>query len=1291
MPTPALPGHHADPNLVRFGDTYYLYATTDGYDGWSGTSFEAWSSPDLVTWTNHGTILDVRDLAWADGHAWAPAAVESDGRYYFYFTASQSIGVAVADSPTGPFVDALGHPLVDKADYAGEQQIDPSVFVDDDGQAYLYWGNMTPRVVPLDDDLLGYDPADVRVLEGLDDFREAPWVVRLGDGYHLSWSVDDTRSPDYRVAHATGPTPYGPWTPRGLLLQKDPALGVVGTGHHSILRAHTGDWYVAYHRHAIPGGDGTHREVVIDRLHADASTFRPVVPTLDGVPPLPPVRPTHESLVAPTGVRPARFRPPAGASSAGGESLDGSWRFRLFETAATGVSPADAGEDWDELVVPGHWQLAGAPDAWPYGRPAYTNVLYPIPVDPPRVPRANPTGEYRRTFTVPAGWRSEGRVVLRFEGVDSWFEVAVNGRVLAQSSGSRVPTEVDVTDVLRDGENLLAVRVTQWSAHTYLEDQDQWWLSGIYRGVRLEHRPVGGVEHVTLHAGYDHLTGEGVLRVSVEGAGDAVVRVPELGVEVAAGDEVRLAGVEPWSAEQPRLYDVVVVAPAETVTLRAGFRTVAIVDGVFTVNGRPVTLYGVNRHEFEPTRGRAVTPETMLADVLLMKRHHVNAVRTSHYPPHPHFLDLCDEHGLYVMDENDLETHGFDAFDWRGNPTDDPAWEPLLVDRVTRMVRRDAHHPSVVIWSLGNESRKGRNVGAMARAVRALDGTRPVHYEGDWSSEHVDMYSRMYPTSQEVDLVGRGEEPGWSDTALDARRRTLPFVLCEYAHAMGNGPGGLTDYVDLFDAHPRVLGGFVWEWIDHGIATRAADGTPFFGYGGDFGEELHDGTFIADGLLLPDRTPSPGLLELAAVYAPVGVRPVDGRPGTLVVRNRYAFLSTAHARLVWTVVADGEVAAKGEIDTVLAPGETVEVVAADVVGDALDHLDPTTTAWFVLRALPRDESADLAGGNLGAGQLLLRRGTLPPAPGLRVAGGSSAPSAASSAGPSSPRAASDRTGGGHRVGPVELDATGRVTRIGGTDVRLARVDAWRAPTDNDLRRSWYDAIGDGEAWERAGLTRLHERLDTVAWRDGTLVVTGRTAGAATDCALAVRYEWREIDSSTADLVVHLRPEGRWPGSVARLGWLLALEQESAGSVGVDWVGLGPDESYADSARAALAGRWQHTVDALQTRYTHPQENGARRGVTRATLDLAAGPLTLTAGGTRVGDREVTGFELTARPWSDTALASAAHPHELAADGLLWLHVDAAQHGLGSAACGPGVLPNAALRPAPTRLHLRLTT
>ncbi len=398
-----------------------------------------------------------------------------------------------------------------------------------------------------------------------------------------------------------------------------------------------------------------------------------------------------------------------------------------------------------------------------------------------------------------------------------------------------------------------------------------------------------------------------------------------------------------------------------------GFRTVAIVDGVFTVNGAPVKLRGVNRHEFEPRSGRAVTPEAMLEDVLAMKRHHVNAVRTSHYPPHPHFLDLCDAHGLYVIDENDLETHGFEPLGWHGNPTDDPAWTDVLVDRVTRMVRRDAHHPSIVLWSLGNEAGSGRNLASMAAAIRDLDPSRPLHYEGDWSSAAVDVYSRMYPSFDELEQIVLREEDPLPDGALDARRRAMPFVLCEYAHAMGNGPGGLGKHADLVDDHPRMMGAFVWEWKDHGVATQTPDGASFFGYGGDFGEELHDGTFIADGLMLPDRTPSPGLVELAAVYAPLSVRPPRTSTGVgvgvgaevggaLEVRNRYAFRSAAHAVLRWAVVADGDTVLDGEADVLgdLAPGEALVLRVEDVAPQWRDVVPTDTGVWWVVTAAPRD-------------------------------------------------------------------------------------------------------------------------------------------------------------------------------------------------------------------------------------------------------------------------------------------------------------------------------------------------
>ncbi|WP_420114862.1 glycoside hydrolase family 2 TIM barrel-domain containing protein [Pseudactinotalea sp.] len=989
-------------------------------------------------------------------------------------------------------------------------------------------------------------------------------------------------------------------------------------------------------------------------------------------------RPTHTDVVVPSGVRGPRFKEPEGSSTAERLDLAGDWRFRLFDEAITGADPADRGADWDTLAVPGHWQLAGAPDAWPYGKPAYTNVLFPIPVDPPRVPRENPTGEYRRTVDVPRAWLDSGRVVLRFEGVDSWFEVSVNGTPVATSHGSRLPTEIDVTEHVQAGENLLAARVTQWSAFTYVEDQDQWWLSGIFRDVALLHRPAGGIEHVSITAEYDHLTGQGSFCAEVETSDGAapVIRIPDLGLEVTSGEEVSTA-VEPWSAEVPRLYEATVSTDAETVTLRVGFRTIATDGGVFTVNGAPVKLYGVNRHEFEPTRGRAVTRETMLADVLLAKTHHVNAVRTSHYPPHPHFLDLCDEHGLYVIDENDLETHGFEPNGWRDNPTDSPAWRDVLVDRVQRMVRRDAHHPSVIMWSLGNEAGTGSNIGEMAAAIRELDDSRPLHYEGDWTCEHTDVYSRMYASTEETLQIGRGEDRALQrnqgddtiDAEIDARRRNLPFIQCEYVHAMGNGPGGFTDYDDLFEVYPRLAGGFVWEWIDHGILTRDADGVEYFGYGGDFGEELHDGTFIADGLLLPDRTPSPGMLEMAAVYAPVRVEGLPGIAETLEIRNRYAFRSTDHVSLEWTLVADGEVIGSGSLDDavgVLEPGESA-IVTLEAAGIEVPEVDPSADLWWIVRARNLETGAH-APAELGAGQVQIQaRAPLAPVSGPI-----------------------ESTEGGYAVGPARFDGAGRLVSLGETAVLTSRADAWRAPTDNDGARNG-PGREDALLWERAGLGRLHERLDAAVVEDGALVVSGRLAGAASECGIAVRYAWRsDVNEPTVvDLTLDLVPEGRWAGPLPRLGWLLALQQPDAGGVAVDWVGQGPGESYADSTKAALHGRYAHTVDELQTRYTHPQENGARRGVSRASLGLAAGALEVRAGEVTLGADDLDGLELTARPWSDQALAAAAHPHELEADGALWLHLDVAQHGVGSAACGPGVLPFATLTPAPASLQVRL--
>ncbi|HKS98816.1 MAG TPA: glycoside hydrolase family 2 TIM barrel-domain containing protein, partial [Rugosimonospora sp.] len=587
--------------------------------------------------------------------------------------------------------------------------------------------------------------------------------------------------------------------------------------------------------------------------------------------------------------------------------LNGDWRFRYAERATGDESfaaPEYPDGDWDLLPVPSCWPMHG------YGRPAYTNEKYPFPTDPPRVPTQNPTGDHRLAFDLPAGW-PDGPAVLRFDGVDSCFRVWLNGQELGHGKGSRLPTEFPVGGALRPGRNVLAVRVHQWSSGSYLEAQDMWWLPGIFRDVTLLHRPPGGLDDVFVHAGYDHRAGTGTLRVDCPVP--ARLAVPELGIDGPA-DQVYTVDVQPWSAESPRRYEATVATPAERASLRIGFRTVSIEDGLLLVNGRRIVLRGVNRHDWHPDRGRALPPETLRADLLLMKRHNVNAVRTSHYPPPPAWLDLCDELGLWVVDECDLETHGFSDLDWRGNPAADPAWTPALLDRMRRMVERDKNHPSVILWSLGNESDTGQGLAAMAAWVRDRDPDRPVHYEGDRECRYVDVYSRMYADHAEVAEIGAG-----------AQGRGLPFVLCEYAHAMGNGPGGLAEYDELFTRYPRCQGGFVWEWIDHGIRQRTPDGREYFAYGGDFGEEVHDGHFCVDGLLFPDRVPSPGLREYAKVSEPVRIAPGDD-PGTLAVTNRYDTVDTAHLAFGWAVERDGVPVAAGPLEVpVLPPGATARV------------------------------------------------------------------------------------------------------------------------------------------------------------------------------------------------------------------------------------------------------------------------------------------------------------------------------------------------------------------------------
>ncbi|MEV0290772.1 glycoside hydrolase family 2 TIM barrel-domain containing protein [Kribbella sp. NPDC050820] len=987
-------------------------------------------------------------------------------------------------------------------------------------------------------------------------------------------------------------------------------------------------------------------------------------------------------------------------------SLNGRWQFRFSTDPA-----ADFVDDgWDEVEVPGHWVLQG------YDRPRYTNTAFPFPIDPPRTPDANPTGDYRRTFELPEGWPGG---VLRFEGVDSCFKVWVNGVEVGTAKGSRLPSEFDVGAVLRPGRNELSVRVHQWSSGSYLEDQDMWWLPGIFRDVTLLAEPV--VEDVFVHADYDHVAGAGTLRVDVDPP-TARVLVPELGLDLASGETVRVPGVEPWSAEVPRLYDAQVVAGGEVVDVRIGFRTVALVDGLLTVNGRPLFFRGVNRHEHDPRRGRAVSLETMRQDLVLMKQHNINAVRTAHYPPHPAFLDLCDELGLWVIDECDIETHGFIYTDWRGNPADDPDWAPMMLDRMRRMVERDKNHPSVVIWSLANESHRGRNFGALAEWTRERDPSRALFYERDRSYEFSDFYSLMYTSLDELERIGtRTEDVVVDEPALEERRRGLPFILAEYAHAMGNGPGGLADYQRMLERYPRLQGGFVWEWIDHGLLLPGATD---YVYGGDFGERVHGSNFCIDGLLFPDRTPSPGLLEYKKTIEPVNITLADN----LIVNNRQTFGTLDHLEFLWTEEVDGIEVRSGRLQVpTVAAGATVEVsspvggvappvggltpvgaraaagevspVAAGgavVAGDRLELISADGERWLTVRAvLAKDEPWAAAGHEVAWAQF-----RLPCAAGQSVADVQSGvpvgdPAAELQPGePVKDRAAAEVQSGvsvgdlpaeqvpvgrvGERVvvGGGEFDRrSGRLVRLFGVPVEGPRLDLWRAPTDNDSGQGGNNAVVT--EWRAAGLDRLEHRVDQVEVGERELVVHTRVAPDGLGLGVRATYRW----TATTDglqLRVDVKPEGEWEGTAItpRCGsWpRVGVRMTMPGSIGnVRWFGGGPGEAYADSRTAARVGRYECTVDEFQTPYVVPQENGSRTDVRWAELTDAEG------NGLRV--EGAPHFQLTARRWTTEDLERARHRADLVPRDRVYLNLDLAQNGLGSASCGPPATPQHTLEVA----------
>lgn len=964
------------------------------------------------------------------------------------------------------------------------------------------------------------------------------------------------------------------------------------------------------------------------------------------------------------------------------QSLNGMWRFRL-SPAPAGTGDAFLADDfddasWDVMRVPSHWvleeftPLAGGAARRMVGTeegPLYTNTAYPIPLDPPHVSTENPTGDYRLVFEVPDDF---GPAVLRFQGVDSCAKVWLNGEELGWSTGSRLPFEFDAP--VGVGRNVLCVRVHRWSAGTYLEDQDMWWLPGIFRDVELIARPGDAIDDHFVHADYDAATGLGTLRV--DASTSAVVEIPELGIRMPAGEAVTVP-VEPWSAERPRLYRGTLRSSDETVELAVGFRRVAIVDGVLTVNGRPVTFRGVNRHEHHPDTGRTLDRDTMIQDILMMKRANIDAVRTSHYPPNPEFLRLCDEYGLWVIVECDLETHGFIYAGWEGNPPAEPAWRDAIMDRLQRTVERDKNRPSVVVWSLANESWVGDAFGDMRRWLDERDPSRPVLYERDPSYRDSDFYSLMYPSLELLERIGRREEPapeGVGDDE-DARRRSLPFLLVEYAHAMGNGPGSLQDYWRIMAAHDRICGGFVWEWIDHGFNALAADGTPIILQSEDVDYEPRGGRFTLHGLVFSDRTPTPGLVELAKAYAPVVI---DVGEGSVHVANHRHGIDTADLVFRWSVESSGAVVASGVLDVpVIAASSSVEIAIPDAAAAVAGARDAVLT---VEAALAADASWAPAGHVVAWGQRELSE------PGTRAEGVSAEgrPNAREDVSPVERHGTARGSSRLLHIGSGVFDrATGRLVRIGDLEIDGPVLDLYRAPTENDHGQGDLNDIAS--VWRKTALDRLLHRVDEVVAAEGALRVSGRTAPRTHPHGVAWSMSWT-ADGDGLVLETDVDFVGPWADTpylhrdiwAPRLGLLFALPG-AADRVG--WFGRGPGETYADSFEGSRIGRFERSVDELQVPYAVPQENGNH--VQTRWLEVSGHGIPAL----RVDGRPR--FDFTARRWTSHDLERARKPHELADSGRVWLNIDHAQQGLGSASVGPALPEQYRVPRVPTSWSVRL--
>lgn len=962
------------------------------------------------------------------------------------------------------------------------------------------------------------------------------------------------------------------------------------------------------------------------------------------------------------------------------KNLNGVWKFMFLdapEYSPEGFFNSDFDvTKMDDITVPGNWQLQG------YGKMHYSDLWYNFPINPPYVPTENPTGIYKRTFFVEESYRDK-KIIIRFCGVDSAYHLWINGKEVGYSKVARNESEFDITDLIRVGEeNDVTVRVYQWSDGTYLEDQDMWWESGIFRDVELIGVPKDGINDYKVIADLDDEYKNGIFKVEaflcttkevnvtfelVDAGENTVFTKTVVAKEGKACIDEVIADVNHWTAETPYLYKLFMTVEddgqiVEVIPQNVGFRNIRLNGETFLVNGVAIKFKGVNRHDYSPQNGRVVSREEIEKDIILMKQFNINAIRTSHYPNSYYLYDLCDEYGMYLIAETDLECHGFELtgdYKWI---TDDPSWELAYVSRMTRMIERDKNHPAIIFWSLGNESAFGCNFRKMTDVAHEMDPTRLVHYEGDFDVESADVYSTMYT------WIENPKKPYLMKDIIEKSKK--PHIHCEYCHAMGNGPGNLKDYQDLVYAHDKLQGGFVWEWFDHGIESFTESGEKYYRYGGDFGDDPSNKDFCIDGLIMPDRTPSPGLYEYKKVIEPITTTAVDIQKGIINLLSRYDFANLDRFNLIYKVMEDDVI-----LQTGFMPVPSIEARANKDITLPYDlsaiKVKPGAHYYVnISYQLREDTSYASSGHELATAQFelpLYKEGIVVRPEGIL-------------------NVEKEHTTLHVKGANFSLDfnlVNGNLMNIVRDGMQVLskgpRLTLWRAPISNDM-----EII---DKLKKVYFLHLeHEVVMNIDYymEGNILKVEVDTINSTTNSAWHFKTKYVYTVCPSGDILIDVEgtPSGRVdlaPDMLPRIGVSMHLDKSMEH---VRYFGMGPGENYADSKEAAQMGLYANTVDGLFTNYVIPQENGNHMGCkwVSMTNDRGMGLLASTEGD----------FNFSASWYEDKDLDDAKHTCDLVKRDYIVFNVDYKQNALGTNSCGQWQLDKYRAKFEDFKLSFRLT-